>query len=83
VAPPAEPHWPSELKNVYAGVRFSYSTDGVRYTNLEQVPFAIDPGRWVGASIGLFSSAPAGTPAYVATSVGYADFDYFQIALSN
>lgn len=80
VAPPDKPHWPSELKNVHAQVRFGYSFDGVRFTDLDQPPLAIDPGRWIGATIGLFSSAPAGTPAYVATSVGYADFDYFHVA---
>jgi hypothetical protein len=42
-------------------------------------PFQIDPGRWVGATVGLFSSAPSGTQAYVGTSVGYADFDYFHV----
>ena len=82
VAAPDKPHWPSELKNVHAQVRFSYSTDGVRFTDVDQPPLTIDPGRWIGATIGLFSSAPAGTPAYVATSIGYADFDYFHIARS-
>jgi beta-xylosidase len=80
VAPPDKPHWPSELKNVHAQIRFSYSTDGVRFTDIDQPPLTIDPGRWVGATIGLFASAPAGTPSYVATSVGYADFDYFHVA---
>ena len=83
VAPPDKPHWRSELKNVHAQVRFSYSTDGVQFTDVDQPPLTIDPGRWIGATIGLFSSAPAGTPAYVATSVGYADFDYFHIARSH
>jgi hypothetical protein len=83
VAPPDKPHWPSELKNVHAQVRFSYSTDGVRFTDVDQPPITIDPGRWVGATMGLFSSAPAGTPAYVATSIGHADFDYFHVARNN
>lgn len=80
VAPPDKPHWRSELTNVHAQVRFSYSIDGVQFTDVDPPPITIDPGRWVGATIGLFSSAPAGTPAYVATSVGYADFDYFHVA---
>ena len=83
VPPPNKPHWPSELKMLRAQVRLSYSTDGVRYVDLGAQPFSVDPGRWVGATIGLFSSAPAGTPAFVATSVGFADFDYFRITAAS
>jgi beta-xylosidase len=76
---PNRPHWPSELKSVQADVRFSYSTDGKDFVALSADAFQTNPGRWVGATFGVFSSAPSGTPAYVATSVGYADFDYVRI----
>jgi len=42
-------------------------------------PFVSRPGRWVGAQIGLFAQAPAGTQAYAATTVGWADFDDFRV----
>jgi beta-xylosidase len=79
VPPPDKPHWPSELKSLFAHVGLSYSIDGSSFTSLGAEPFQIDPGRWVGATVGLFSSAPSGTQAYVGTSVGYADFDYFHV----
>lgn len=80
INPPDKPHWPVERKEVLAQVKFSYSTDGERFVAFEHPPVQIDPGRWVGATIGLFASSPAGTPAYLGTSVGYADFDYFRIS---
>ena len=80
VTPPDKPHWPSELKSVHAQVRFSFSSDGTHFVDVVSAPVVIDPGRWVGATVGLFSSAVAGSPAFTATSVGYADFDYFRIS---
>jgi len=59
-------------------VRFSYSLDGVSFTDLGE-PFVADQGQWTGAQIGLFASAPYGTPAAVATSVGHADYAWFKI----
>jgi beta-xylosidase len=76
---PDRPHWPSELRSVHAKVRFSYSADGKDFVALSSEAFQTNPGRWVGATFGVFSSAASGTPAYVATSVGYADFDYVQV----
>jgi hypothetical protein len=35
--------------------------------------FVAQPGRWVGAKVGLFASAPGPAPA------GHADFDWFQV----
>lgn len=79
VPTPTKAHWPSELRSTHALVRFFYSTDGERFNALSEATFQTDPGRWVGTTFGLFSSAPAGTPAYVATSVGYADFDFVSV----
>ncbi|CAN7434478.1 glycoside hydrolase 43 family protein [Phenylobacterium sp. LjRoot225] len=76
--PGFSPYFPAMLRSVHARVRFSYSLDGRRFTALG-APFVSRPGRWVGAQIGLFAQAPSGTPAYVATSVGGADFDDFRI----
>lgn len=76
---PDKAHWPSELRSTHARVRFFYSTDGERFSPLANATFQTDPGRWVGATFGLFAAAPSGTPAYVATSVGYADFDFVSV----
>lgn len=79
VPPPSfSPYWPTMLRTTHAKTRFSYSFDGVNFVPLG-TPFESRPGRWVGAQIGLFAQAPADTPAYVATSVGHADFDGFTI----
>lgn len=59
-------------------VRFSYSLDGVVFTDLGDA-FVADQGQWTGAQIGLFASAPYGTPAAVATGVGHADYAWFKI----
>ena len=57
-------------------VRFSYSLDGRSFVDLGDA-FVADQGRWTGAQIGLFATAPYGTPAAVATSVGHADYESF------
>ncbi len=53
--------------------RFSYSSDGQRFTAIGKA-FTARPGRWVGARMGLFciSQVPL-NPA------GYADFDWFRV----
>lgn len=53
-----------------------WSADGTTWT---PVGSAVDlpPGRWVGTQVGVFALAPAGTPAYAATSNGWADFTRF------
>jgi hypothetical protein len=53
-----------------AAVRFSYSVDGTAWTSVPGT-FAAQPGRWVGATLGLFSVGD--------TAGGYADFDYFRV----
>ncbi len=53
--------------------RFSYSRDGVRFTEIGE-PFQAREGRWIGAKLGLFATRPAGS-----AEGGYADFDYFRI----
>jgi len=79
VDPPGfAPYWPSMLRETHARVRFSYSLDGKAFVPLG-AEFETRPGRWVGAQIGLFAQAQDGTPASVATSVGFADFDWFRI----
>jgi beta-xylosidase len=70
--------WPSKEREIHARVRFSYSTDGVTFTPFGE-PFQSNVSRWVGAQVGLFAASPAGTPSYVATSVGYADYDWFRV----
>jgi beta-xylosidase len=77
--PPPEfsPYWPSMLRSVHASTTLSYSLDGVNFQPLGDT-FVSRPGRWVGAQLGLFAQAPTGTPAFTATSVGHADFDWFR-----
>lgn len=79
VPPPGfSPYWPSMLRETHVRVQFSYSLDGVSFTPLGEV-FESRPGRWVGAQLGLFAQSASGTPAATATSVGYAEFDWFKI----
>lgn len=79
VPPPGfSPYWPSMLREERAQATLAYSLDGIAFTPLG-TPFDALPGRWVGARIGLFAQAPYGTPSATATSVGYADFDWFRI----
>jgi len=54
-----------------ASVQFAYSTDGQSWVPAPRA-FAAYPGRWVGATLGLFSigTAPHG---------GYLDVDYFRV----
>lgn len=49
--------------------RFAYSLDGEHFTALGEA-FAAQPGRWVGAKVGLFAS---GDPA------AFAEFDWFRV----
>jgi len=52
-----------------AYVAFSYSADGLRYTQVG-LPFEAAMGRWVGAQVGLFATGAPGA---------YADIDYVRI----
>jgi hypothetical protein len=72
------PPWPSLFRAAHARVMFSYSTDGENFTQLGE-PFMTWQSRWVGAQMGLFAQAASGTPSYVATANGYADFDWFRV----
>jgi beta-xylosidase len=79
VAPPGENGgWPSKAREIHAQVQFSYSTDGKIFTPFGEA-FQSRFSRWVGAQMGLFASAPTGTPANIATTVGYADWDSFVV----
>ena len=51
---------------------FSYSADGQAFTSIGK-PFAAEPGRWVGARVGLFCLVPAGAETH-----GYVDVDWFR-----
>lgn len=83
VGPPDfSPYWPSMLRETHMSVSFSYSLDGATFIPLG-TPFQSRPGRWVGAQLGLFSQAAFGTPAGVATSVGYAEFEWFRVGNYN
>lgn len=76
---PQFPHyWPSMLRSTHAKVSFSYSLDGVSFS-LIGPGMMTQPGRWVGTQIGVFAQAASGTPAFVATRVGYAQFDSFTV----
>lgn len=56
-----------------AKCQFSYSEDGINFTNLGK-PFMAKPGRWIGAKVGLFAVSVPGT-----RNSGYADVDWFRI----
>jgi beta-xylosidase len=53
--------------------QFSYSTDGIRFTNAGD-PFQAEPGQWIGAKVGLFAARVTKT-----NDSGYADYDWFRI----
>lgn len=53
---------------------FSYSTDGQQFHAFGK-PFTAKEGRWIGAKVGLFCTAKAGSRIG-----GYADFDWFRIS---
>ena len=78
-APDFAPYWPSMLRSTHARVQFSYSLDGVSFTDVG-APFESRPGRWVGAQAGLFAQAPSGTPSNTATRIGWSDFDGFWVS---
>jgi beta-xylosidase len=57
-----------------AWCRFWYSADGRRWEPVGE-RFKAREGRWIGAKVGLFATAPAGSGA-----TGHADFEFFRIA---
>jgi beta-xylosidase len=79
VAAPSSPnYWPSMLRSTHARMTFSYSLDGKEFSSLGPGMMALQ-GRWVGAQIGLFAQAASGTPAFVSTRVGHAEFEWFTV----
>ncbi|MBB2144515.1 family 43 glycosylhydrolase [Pedobacter sp. LMG 31464] len=56
-----------------AKCQFSYSLDGDKFTNINDV-FQAEPGKWIGAKVGLFCVREQQT-----NDAGYADFDWFRI----
>ena len=78
--PPSDPTFdlPPMRRSIQARVTFSYSLDGQHFIPFGDT-FISRPGVWTGAQIGLFAQAPNGTPASTATTVGYADFDWFRM----
>lgn len=53
---------------------FSYSENGKKFTRIGQ-PFKAQPGKWIGAKVGLFSVSTK-----EAKRGGYADVEYFRIS---
>jgi beta-xylosidase len=53
--------------------KFGYSLDGQKFTELDGV-FSAEPGRWIGAKVGLFCTRSEQT-----NDSGYADFDWFRV----
>ena len=80
IEPPADPEFdlPAMRREMQPMVHFSYSLDGVTFQDLGP-EFVATQGRWTGAQIGLFATAPYDTPASIATTVGHAEFDWFRI----
>ena len=72
--------YPNYERDIYLQVKvtgggicyFSYSLDGRKYT-LAGVPFTARQGKWIGAKVGLFSTAPYGKER------GWVDADWFRI----
>lgn len=75
--PSFSPFWPSMLQTTYIRIRFQYSTDPQNSVSVGD-PIDLPPGVWVGSQVGIFSVAPSGTPAFVATETGWADYDGFR-----
>ncbi len=55
-----------------AACQFTYSVDGKTFASLGNT-FTAQPGRWIGAKVGLFSVGPAGRSLR-----GHADYDWFK-----
>lgn len=52
---------------------FSYSVDGKKFTDIgDKIP--IEPGKWIGAKVGLFCTRPGQT-----NDSGYMDVDWFRV----
>ena len=53
--------------------QFSYSQDNINFTDIDE-KFTAQPGRWIGAKIGIACTRPVKT-----NDSGWADFDWFRI----
>jgi beta-xylosidase len=62
-----------EVSSPDAMCQFSYSENGKNYKKLG-IPFKAQPGKWIGAKVGLFSIS-----TQEAKRGGYADVDHFKI----
>ncbi len=60
-----------------AKCKFSYSIDGKEFIDADD-EFQAEPGRWIGAKIGIFCTRETQT-----NDSGYADFDWFRIESIN
>jgi beta-xylosidase len=56
-----------------AQCQFSYSIDGVSFTNVGEV-FTARPGKWIGAKFGIFCTRQTQT-----NDAGFADFDWLRV----
>lgn len=56
-----------------AKCRFSYSTNGKEFTNIDDI-FQATVGKWIGAKVGIFCTRDTQT-----NDAGYADFDWFRV----
>jgi beta-xylosidase len=56
-----------------AGCKFSYSLDGNKFTEVGEA-FKAEPGKWIGAKVGLFCTRPVQI-----NDSGYMDVDWFRI----
>ena len=54
--------------------KFSYSDDEKRFTHIGK-EFIARKGKWIGAKVGLFASAP-----FQSKITGYADYDWFRVS---
>ena len=53
--------------------RFSFSADGASFTPIGE-SFQAQPGKWMGAKVGLFCMAATESGA-----AGHADFEFFRV----
>lgn len=60
-----------------AACYFSYSLDGVKFTEIPE-SFVAEVGKWKGAKVGLFATRDLQT-----NDSGYADFDWFRVEAVN
>ena len=70
---PGEPVFLRVRVSKNAVCQFSYSTDGTDYKLVGET-FKAEPGRWIGAKMGIFCSRDTQT-----NDSGYADFDWFRV----